>query len=181
MASRRVQDPARLCECGDHIWRKMNKWGVALVSPQDGEWLLEYHFSLARYKRAFYCQSSRLYQGHGVNLLHLALRVGPLADHASGNGLDNRRSNLRSATNSQNNANARKRRGTGSRYKGVSWRADKQKWRAYLVENGKQIFLGYFLTEETAAMAYDQAAKIRFGKFAKLNSPAPAAPITELA
>lgn len=92
------------------------------------------------------------------------------ADHINGNGLDNRRSNLRVATVAQNSANRRKTSGV-SRFKGVCFSKNplrhKSPWLAKLC--GKCI--GWFPSEEEAARAYDREALKRFGQFAKLNFP----------
>jgi len=92
-------------------------------------------------------------------------------DHINGNGLDNRKANLRVCTRRQNSQNLRKRKGTSSRFKGVSWRKDKGKWQARIGNFGKRIFLGYFESESQAAKAYDEKAKELFGVFANLNFP----------
>jgi len=86
-------------------------------------------------------------------------------DHRNHNGLDNRRVNLRTASNGQNQANARKRVGTSSKYKGVSRRKDCKKWEAYIVVNGKKKHLGDFDSEIDAACAYYRAACDHFGEF----------------
>lgn len=95
-------------------------------------------------------------------------------DHINGNGLDNRRRNLRAATPVQNKANTRKHltyRGmpTSSRYKGVSWKKDKSRWKAEIMSKGKATFLGYFSSETAAARAYDAAARKLSGRFARCN------------
>ncbi len=96
-------------------------------------------------------------------------------DHIDGDTLNNRRSNLRSATRSQNVANARKPRRPGvasSQYKGVvTLRGRNLKWRAGIGVRGQRIDLGCFETEEAAARAYDEAAREHFGVFATVNFP----------
>ena len=65
-----------------------------------------------------------------------------------------------------------KSRGGASPYVGVSFFKRDQKWRAYIVETfpvRKQIHLGYFTTQEEAARAYNEAAKLYHGEFACLN------------
>jgi len=91
-------------------------------------------------------------------------------DHINGNGLDNRRVNLRLATVAQNAWNSKK-RNPRSGYKGVWFAADKGKWRAAIVYHGRRIHLGYFKDKIAAAKAYDAAAKKYYKEFAKPNFP----------
>jgi hypothetical protein len=96
---------------------------------------------------------------------------GILVDHINGNGLDNRRANLRLATHSQNQWNKRKMQNTTSRFVGVSFRENRRKWAAYIGVAGKRIWLGNFDSEIEAARVYDQAAMKYRGEFARLNFP----------
>lgn len=92
-------------------------------------------------------------------------------DHINGNGLDNRRSNLRIADNAKNAFNKRnfKKPSSSSKYKGVSWNTLLKKWQSKLQYNKKPISLGLFNNEEDAARAYNTAANKYFGEFALLN------------
>lgn len=93
-------------------------------------------------------------------------------DHENRNGLDNRRSNLRLATRSQNNLNSRRIKGSfSSRFKGVSWRKDRQWWIAYITKDGHREEIGHFTDEVVAAKARDARAVELFGEFARLNFP----------
>jgi hypothetical protein len=98
-------------------------------------------------------------------LLHRFLLEAPgglQVDHINGDGLDNRRSNLRLATRSQNQAN----RKLGKRgMKGVGWHTEKRKWRAYISTR----HIGYFDDLGDALAAYDLAAVKLFGEYAQLN------------
>lgn len=91
-------------------------------------------------------------------------------DHINGDRLDNTRANLRLATQSQNNANSKKRAGR-SRYRGIAWYKPYEKWMVRLTNEGKNYFLGYYHDEQDAARAYDKAAREHFGEFARLNFP----------
>jgi HNH endonuclease len=96
-------------------------------------------------------------------------------DHWDGNGLNNRRDNLRDATHAQNMGNARKQPGCSSQFKGVYWsqrRTGNGKWQAYIGVNHRTRYLGRFEIEEDAARAYDAAAVEAWGEFAWLNFPA---------
>ena len=93
-------------------------------------------------------------------------------DHINRNGLDCRDSNMRIATSSQNHMNQPKFTGTySSRYKGVSWNKQREKWEVYIQVDYKKIRLGFFNIEEDAARAYDKAAIEHYGEFAILNFP----------
>lgn len=94
------------------------------------------------------------------------------ADHRSQRSgqscLNNRQSNLRFATPSQNSQNkARPRIGNGI-YKGISAHSP-NRWRARIKVGGVRLSLGSFASPEEAAAAYDAAAITHFGEFAVLN------------
>jgi hypothetical protein len=96
--------------------------------------------------------------------------AGVFVDHKDGDGLDNRKENLRIVTSAQNQQNRRKiSRKTTSKYKGVYFRRENKKYCALICCKGKRMHLGYFDNEIDAAKAYDQAAKKFFGEFARLN------------
>jgi hypothetical protein len=95
-----------------------------------------------------------------------------LVDHINGNGLDNRRANLRLATYTQNNWNNRQRvERYSSKYRGVSWHKRWGKWSAVISVKGRKKHLGYYRDEKEAAEAFDRAAKKYRGEFAVLNFP----------
>lgn len=98
----------------------------------------------------------------------LQVKLGWKTDHKNRDRGDNKLSNLRPATNSQNGANAIGRSGT-SAYKGVSWFRLRSKWRVVICVNGRQRHVGYFDNEVAAAKAYDTAALRYFGAYAKCN------------
>lgn len=94
--------------------------------------------------------------------------VGYVIDHVNGDGLDNRRSNLRFCTEAQNHANAKKRADGDSPFKGVGRHGEK--WRAFIKTSEGQKTIGYFEDEGQAALAYDDEARKQFGPFARLNT-----------
>lgn len=100
-----------------------------------------------------------------IYLHRFLMTPGPgfVVDHINGNGLDNRRANLRVCRQEEN---LRNRRQQTSHYKGISW----TKGRFQVLVAGK--YIGRYATDIEAALAYDHAAKQMFGEFARLNFPA---------
>ena len=95
-----------------------------------------------------------------------------LCDHLNRSGLDNRKTNLRPATVSQNLSNRHKTKSkTRSKYKGLEWDKAQRKWKARIQHQGRKIYLGSFTSQTSAAKAYDTAAKKYHGQFAALNFP----------
>lgn len=98
-------------------------------------------------------------------------------DHKNGNGLDNRRENLRVCTPAQNHQNApgwitRKCAYKGvSKVKRVNGKNGGKPWEARICVNRKQAVVGLFKTPKEAALAYDSKARLLHGRFARLNFP----------
>lgn len=88
-------------------------------------------------------------------------------DHQNHEGLDNRKQNLREATDAQTCQNRLKTKGK-SIYKGVT--VENGKYRATIWIKRKKIYLGMFQNEADAALAYNKAAKLHWGEFANLNA-----------
>jgi len=110
-----------------------------------------------------------------LKMHHLILvpKEGYIIDHINGNPLDNRKSNLRYATNSQNRQNSASNKKASSKYKGVYWNKDTEKWQVSPVLNGVRTLVGYFLDETTAARAYDKVAREQYGEHGYYNFPEP--------
>lgn len=88
-------------------------------------------------------------------------------DHRHHNTTDNRRSELRIATSSQNKMNTRgKISGRTSRFKGVHFDSTKRRWTAQIKIGDKHKFIGRYITEEAAASAYADEARKYFGEYA---------------
>lgn len=109
----------------------------------------------------------RVYQAHRLAWL-IVHGVWPrrFLDHANGNRADNRLSNLREATDRQNQANRGRNRNNTSGYKGV-YREKSDRWTARIRVGGKLLYLGRFDDPAEAGVAYAKAASSYFGDFAK--------------
>lgn len=91
-------------------------------------------------------------------------------DHKNMDSLDNRRENLRVATQIENKRNGSLQRNSSSGFKGVHWHKRDKKWMASIRINRKLKHLGQFCSPEEAAKAYNVAAIDAFGEFARLNN-----------
>lgn len=89
-------------------------------------------------------------------------------DHIDQNRANNKIRNLRAATNSENGQNKRPTKNS-SKFKGVFWSVQKNRWAAHIKKDGVVTHLGFFHTEPEAAKAYNRSAKKMFGRFASLN------------
>lgn len=115
--------------------------------------------------QCYWCNEQQRYRSRGISMhRHLKKSKHPL-DHVNGNGLDNRRKNLRAAPNGANRWNTKLYCTNTSGYKGVWYIHSLRKYRAVL--KGKHI--GLYEDAISAAMAYDRQAKKNYGKFASTN------------
>lgn len=89
-------------------------------------------------------------------------------DHRDCVKSNDRWSNLRLATTSQNGANTHKRSNNTSGHKGVTWARRRNKWQAQIAVRGQYLYLGQFDSAEDAANAYATAASKHHGEFARI-------------
>lgn len=164
--------------CYSPVWIHIDGGACVLVDEPDAATVASLPLKLWRQEHTSYARIIETASTKPTTLHHAmaCADVGQLVDHINGDGLDNRRANLRVCSRRDNNCNASKAPGKSSRYKGVS--LSYGKWRAAIrggpvMPNGwrKGIVLGYFSDEEDAARAYDAAAVRYFGEFARLNFP----------
>ena len=144
---------------------------VALVDDEDFDRVNQFKWQAARANRNWYAIRGIRIPGkkNSTIRMHCFILGIKKIDHRNTNGLDNQKENLRPATDSQNQANRRKQLGTSSKFKGVSFFKKKGKWHSDIYVSKQRISLGYYEQEEHAALAYNGAAKLFFGEFARLN------------
>lgn len=90
-------------------------------------------------------------------------------DHINGNRSDNRIENLRPATNTQNQQNAKIRKDNKSGAKGVYWFKELKKWKVDIAIKGKRKYIGVFDDLELAELVAQEARDKYHGKFARHN------------
>lgn len=147
---------------------------VAIVDDEDYEYLNRWKWFAHKRNNAFY--ATRKYLNKQVSMHRQIMNAGDisiLVDHKDRNSLNNTKQNLRLCNRSQNNANTKPRKGSLSKYIGVSLfkktKNSKGKWRATIGKDKRIFHLGYFKTQEDAALAYNVKAQELHGEFASLN------------
>jgi hypothetical protein len=133
--------------------------GYARVSPEDYEWLSKHAWCMPK----GYAMTTIKNRTVQMNRLIMSKMLGKdvpsdlYVDHKDTDPLNNERNNLRLATALQNSLNKRKRENTTSAFFGVDYRKTISKFRALITIDGESKHIGYYETEEMAAMAYDLA------------------------
>jgi len=147
---------------------------VAIVDADIAERVSAVQWAAARTNKTTYAVTYSKRIGKSQRRMHrmvMNCRPGQIVDHINGNGLDNRRSNLRVGNDHQNCQNQfiHERIEKTSRYKGVHLHSGSNRWIARIKNCGNAVHLGTFEREIEAALAYDQAALALFGEYARTN------------
>lgn len=158
----------------------LTKGYVTLVDDEDGD-LAGFKWQVSRSKQTAYAirtiwhqsgtrETARLHRIIIARMLNGSLTSKQQIDHINGDGLDNRRANLRLATPLQNARNRAIQCNNTSGVRGVSWSVPSQKWRARIMTCGVSIDLGLFDDIEGAAAARRTAEREHFGEFSTIVS-----------
>lgn len=144
----------------------------ALIDDEDA-WLSRYAWKAVRRVRAdgtevFYATRRPSVGGERKDVfMHKVLCEASEVDHVNGDGLDNRRKNLRPATKAQNQYNSRRSSANTSGRKGVSFRKSEKRWHAYISANGVRKDLGLYRNLADAVRAREAAERQLHGEYAR--------------
>lgn len=153
---------------------QLTKGKVALVDDEDFEYLNQWKWQANKNGNKFYAVTSLLINGkYKTTFMHRLITNNKNAkmhtDHINGDGLDNRKINLRICTHSQNLMNRGTQANNKTGYKGVSYDKRINKFKATISINGINKNLGSYINPYDAARAYNQAAQKYHGEYAQLN------------
>lgn len=146
---------------------------VTLVDDEDFEALSKFKWRVQPDgPREYVVRTAQAEGGRVTVRMHRSiLNPGPKEpiDHRNGNGLDNRRANLRISSHGENRRNSRRPITNKSGFKGVHFHPQAKKWRACIGLKRRRHSLGLFSTPEAAYSAYCAAAIRLHGEFARFN------------
>jgi hypothetical protein len=153
---------------------KITQGKVAIVDDEDFEYLSKFKWYASSWKGKIYAKTGLWVGKRNIHVpMHrmiMKANQDEVIDHINGNGLDNRRINLRSCDRQKNQFNQKKRTcAKTSAFKGVHFESRTGRWRASIKVSGKDIKLGRYDLEIDAAHAYDKAAIKYHGSFANVN------------
>lgn len=151
----------------------LTKGQYALVDDADFDMVNQHSWVYTKHNTNHYAHTTISEGGRRktVKMHRMILNApnGKEVDHKNNNGLDNRRSNIRLCTRSQNQANSNVKSNSLTGIKGVHQRKDNGRWRAHAHRDGKRVWLGHFDTAKEATMAYVTYIKQFDGEFTKLG------------
>lgn len=143
---------------------------VALVDDEDFDELSKYSWYCSRSGYAARDERNLARTEGAVVYMHKQLvQSDDKVDHINRNKIDNRKENLRPATNAENLSNRPMQVNNRSGYKGVSWSKVSGKWASEITVKGKKYYLGLFDDKHDAARMYNFWALDLLGEFAFLN------------
>lgn len=143
---------------------------ICIVDSEDYQKICSHAWSILKGKRSKTYYATSHIKGKTILMHRLIMDAekGSIFDHINGNGLDNRKENLRSCTQSQNCMNNRRIDNKWG-FKGISFKKTHNRFVTTIRINKKPKIVGSYKTIKEAAMAYNKAAMLHYGLFAKLN------------
>lgn len=162
----------------DHSIRHipLTKGHFSIVDADDAPFLSMYswHSVSRKGSRTIYAKRNKLAMHNetkrmAMHEVIMARPAGMSIDHINGNGLDNRRCNLRVCTHAENSRNTRHRSDNTSGHKGVRFQKSSGNWVAEISAAGVRHYLGSYAEKSQAVAAYQAAAAEKHGNFARVK------------
>jgi len=153
---------------------QLTKGQFAIVDDEMYDYLNQWKWFANNHNGKFYVVRNITVSNNKQNKIYMhRLILKPeknmVIDHLNGDGLDNRKCNLRICTHAENMRNSKISINNKSGYKGVSYQENRNNYRAQIKFNNKTINIGDFIDPIDAARAYNDAALKYHGEFANIN------------
>ena len=144
----------------------------AIVDDEDYEALMKYkwHAKFNKCNGGYYAVRSIKPSKEFIHRVVMNCPADMIVDHINHNSLDNRKSNLRIVTKSQNQMNRRKMVSNTSGVIGVRWHKRDMRWRASITALGRDMELGSFKSIEDATQCRRNAELKYYGKYSYSES-----------
>lgn len=141
----------------------------AIIDASDAPLVQKFNWYALPNRRSIYAATTirNVDGGRRTLTMHALITGFRISDHIDGDGLNNKRSNLREVSAQENSQNSRMRIDNRSGVKGVSWYQSSRKWQARVALNGVDMHLGYFADIEDARVAVESARSKFHGDFAR--------------
>lgn len=141
----------------------------AMVDDEDFDWLSQRKWFAHPGRNTIYAARTEWINGKRSTIfMHREILKpvgGKLTDHVNRNGLDNRRSNLRECTYTQNAHNRKVMTNNTHGTKGLYWDKHRNQWRVSIQDHGKRRLIGTYPTKEQAALARTSSEITMCGEF----------------
>lgn len=166
MAKWRTHFPRPIRIDGEDAYILLTRGLEAVVDARDAHLISDRKWNASPHRRTFYATGTGGLRMHRVII---GAKKGQIVDHIDGDGLNNRRANLRITTAAQNARNCRLRKDNTSGFKGVHFDNQNGWWRAQINIDGKRVALGTFDTAEAAYASYCEASQKHYGEYGGLD------------
>lgn len=158
---------------GNIAYLPLSQGYEALIDKCDVDLIFDARWHSKVKRHTVYARTNLLIDGsYKTTYLHRVLMgdIGNMqVDHIDGNGLNNRRENLRMVTHAENLQNQPASHRNTSGFKGVSWNKFAKKWVANIGVDGKSYYLGSYDSPHVAHAAYCDASSILHGQFGRVK------------
>lgn len=159
---------------GNRVDIKLNNGLIAIIDEDDYEKVkdITWYADYCKNVKSFYVKTAKCKLREKTSLHRFIVNPPKhmFVDHVNHNTLDNRKSNLRIVTRSQNQMNQKKRCDNLSGYTGVGFIKDEKKWQARITVNQKTKRLGRFFLKCQAVKARKEAEQKHFGEYSYESS-----------